>query len=111
MFQESGLKKEFEVLQSASNLTELMAVNDIIEKEEKTEVATNANIAKEKENPCNFPENEPDVDIAHEIDYTRYSSWYKLIDVSVQILIIRFKLLIQHKLYSEAKKKVKNMWF
>jgi hypothetical protein len=55
MFQESGLKKEFEVLQSASNLTELMAVNDIIEKEEKTEVATNAYIAKEKENPCNFP--------------------------------------------------------
>ena len=40
-----GLKKEFEVLKCASNLTELMVVNDLKKEEEKPEVTTNANVA------------------------------------------------------------------
>ena len=42
---EPELKKEFEVLKCASNLTELMVVNDLKKEEEKPEVTTNANVA------------------------------------------------------------------
>ena len=113
-----GLKKEFEVLKCASNLTELMVVNDLMKEEEKPEVTTNANVAgDEGENICNYPDLESEVDIANEIDYSRYSSWHKLLDVSAQVLIAGYKLLNYFKLgvkvipsYLEAKRKVKAMW-
>ena len=117
-----GLKKEFEILKCASNLTQLMSVNDLIEKEEKAEVATNcASVAvKAGENVCTYPnlESEGDYDIANEIDHSRYSSWHKLVDVSAQVLIAGNMLLNHLKLgvrvvptNSEARKIVKEMWF
>ena len=114
-----GLKKEFEILKFASNITELMVVNDIIKEEEKPEVTTNANAARDEgENICNYPDLESEVNIANEIDHSRYSSWHKLIDVSAQVLIAGYMLLNNFKLgvkvipsYLEAKKKVKEMWF
>ena len=114
-----GLKKEFEILKCASNLTELMVVNDLMKEEEKPEVTTNANVARnEGENICHYPDLDSEVDIANEIDHSRYSSWYKLIDVSAQVLIAGYMLLNHFKLgvkviptYVEAKKKVKEMWF
>ena len=44
-----GIKKEFEVLYTVSNLTALMNLNDVMEDYANKEVAVNANIANEAE--------------------------------------------------------------
>ena len=114
-----GLKKEFEVLRCATNLTQLIDLNDVFDEKEKETIASSAtNAESEPVETCTFPEAELEIDISNEIDFTRYSSWFKLVEVSVHVLILGSKLLNQYKLgikviptYSGAQKIVKQMWF
>ena len=113
-----GLKKEFEVLQCATNLTQLMALNDVYDQKQELIRTSAANLSSEPEQACSFPDLEVDHNIANEIDSTRYSSWFKLADVSAQVLILGYKMVNFYKLgvkvipsHSEALKIVKKMWF
>ena len=113
-----GLKKEFEVLQCATNLTQLLALNDLFDNEERSISSSAANSTPEPDQGCTFPDSESEIDISNEIDFTRYSSWFKLADISATILILGYKMMNCYKLgvkvipsHSEALKIVKKMWF
>ena len=108
-----GLKKEFEILQCASNLTELVAINDQIDLEEKDEkIVVSANATtNEDDNTCSFPEYDSQCNISHEIDASRYENWFKLLRVSTQTLISRYKLTKQSPpKFADAMKTVKRAW-
>ena len=82
-----GLKKEFEILQCAVNLTQLVALNDAIDANEKEhETIASSNVATTNLNKsCKFPLKEPQPDISREIDASRFSCWFKLLRVSSQV--------------------------
>jgi hypothetical protein len=100
-------------------LTQLIAVNDFFDKHNKSVTASSATKAKQNNvKLCNFPQTEAEDEITNEIDYTRFRCWFKLINVSAQVLILGFKLMNLYKLdvktlptFSQAMKIVKNMWF
>ena len=59
-------------------------------------VSVNAN--KTPENICSFPNLEEEKSIMNEIDFTRYNSWLKLINVSATTLILGQKMINKYKL-------------
>ena len=110
-----GLKKEFEVLKTASNLTGLMNLNDVMESDANKEL--NANAITTTENNCTYPNVDEEDTIINEIAFRKYSSWFKLINISATVLILGLKLITRYKLgvktiptFQEAMKIVKNMW-
>ena len=111
-----GLKKEFEVLETATNLTCLMRFNDEMDNLDKEHtVSVNAN--KTPENICSFPNLEEEKSIMNEIYFTRYNSWLKLINVSATTLILGQKIINKYKLgvkiiptFSQAQIIVKELW-
>ena len=111
-----GLKKEFEVLETATNLTSLMKLNDVMDdNDEEQTVSANAN--NTTENVCNYPNLDEEESIMNEIDFKRYSSWFKLINVSATTLILGLKTMNKYKLgvkiiptFLQAQKIVKHKW-
>ena len=104
-----GLKKEFEVLQCATNLTQLFALNDAFEDhEENLKAVTSSNVASQGKE---LDTAEIEIDIANVIDLSRYKCWFKLIRVSGQVLIRGLKMLNKEPPHPvDAHKIVKQMW-
>ena len=52
---------------------------------------------------CNFPHIEVEVEIANEIDAKKFSCWFKLINVSAQVLISGYKMtqLFENYIYAQ----------
>ena len=113
-----GLKKEFEVLQSVSNLTQLIELNEVFDNHMKDVTISSATETMQNvEKSCSFPDMEVKVEIANEIDGKKFSCWFKLLNVSAQVLISGYKMMNKIKLgvkiiptFSQALKLVKNMW-
>ena len=80
-----GLKKEFEVLPSVSNLTQLMALSDHVAKLNSEQPVINVSIVKiadsTKQTQKTFP------DVTKIVDASKYNCWFKLIHVSSQVLL------------------------
>ena len=97
-----GLKKEFEILQSVSNLTQLVSLNQTIAAEQRniaaTEIMTHSTATPEIQTLGGFPPDEgslggslpsqtkPDIVISKLVDQSEYTCWFKLIRVSAQAL-------------------------
>ena len=101
-----GLKKEFEILQCATNLTQLIALDAAIDATKVSEEILNSNVATENlSKNCKFP------DIATVIDASRFSCWFKLLRVSAQVLVSCYILMKKSPPnLSDARKIVKNSW-
>ena len=103
-----GLKKEFQVLQNqnVSNLTQLI---DLSLCEQNSVAVDDALI--DCNATCSFPVNEDVEDIANEIDFTRFSSWKKLVNVTTILVTWKNRIEPQKLTYAEAHHKAKYLWY
>ena len=90
-----GIKKEFTVLNCVSNLTQLMNVNEFFDVNLNNDGTVKVNQAATNESNatevCKFPE-QHEKDISKEINFLRFSCWFKLLRISAQVLIAIYLL-------------------
>ena len=82
-----GLKKEFQILPTVTNLTELVAIHTELSKEEKS-IEANVIIS----NSSNVEtESKLQFDVTSFVDHTKYNCWFKLVLVTAQCLKFLYK--------------------
>ena len=87
----SGLKKEFQVLQSVSNLSQLMATAEALYEDTycvnaddkiipvgnpEADVCSSSMSCASSASKCSFPKDDEKCDIANEVDFKKYRTWY-----------------------------------
>ena len=60
---------------------------------------------------CNYPNDDENIDVANEIDVSRYSSWSKLINVTANLLSFKYKCLKRPLTQVEAQSKAEILWY
>ena len=102
-----GLKKEFEVLPTINNLTQLVEIHskiDVTNSEENSTVIHNTNVSVQDQSKT-VP------DISSIVDYKKYKCWYQLLRVSASVLkaFYKFKkMVVPHQV--DLIKEARNSW-